>query len=108
MSPVRRTEVGLDHPFELSEEAEAAGQVALPEGVLSCPACGYAGLHVLTVEARQPPVGRDDGGAALEFLCAGGHRFRWEVTAHEGQVVASIEDVAEVPEEELPVEHIDL
>jgi hypothetical protein len=55
MSPLRRVEVGLTHVFQPSEEAQEAGQVPFPEGVLTCPACGCDSLRLLRVEVHQGP-----------------------------------------------------
>jgi len=122
MSPLRRVEVGLSHIFQPSEEAEEAGQVPFPEGVLTCPACGFEYLHLLRVEVHQgpgcgsrgvtvvgavphPPLpritdrGTGRGSAVVVWMgCESGHRFCWQLAFHKGQVFASIEDAVEVPE----------
>jgi hypothetical protein len=93
MSPLRRVEVGLAHVFQPGDAAEAQGQVPFPEGVLTCPACGFDSLHLLRVEVHQDP--RGDSAAALRMGCGGGHRFCWQLAVHEGLLVASLEDVVE-------------
>jgi hypothetical protein len=123
MSPLRRVEVGLAHVFQPGEEAEAQGQVPLPEGVLTCPACGFDHLHLLRVEVHQGPgsgsrrdvavaaavphpllsriTGRGTGpGSAVvaRMGCDGGHRLCRQLAFHKGQLFASVEDAVEVPE----------
>jgi hypothetical protein len=116
MSPLRPVEVGLAHVFQPSEEAEAQGQVPFPEGVLTCPACGFDSLHLLRVEVHQGPrrdvavagavphpllpgsTGRGTGRGPVVVVwmgCEGGHRFCWQLTFHEGQLLATIEDAVE-------------
>jgi hypothetical protein len=97
MSPLRRVEVGLSHVFRPSEEAEEAGQVPFPEGVLTCPVCGFDGLHLLRVGRHQDasPGGFPAGAAALRVGCGAGHRFCWQLTVHGGRLLASLEDVLE-------------
>ena len=92
MSPLRRVDVGLAYIFQPGEEAEAEGHVPFPEGVLICPACGFEYLHLLRVEVHQDPRGDS---AALRMGCGGGHRFCWQLAVHEGQLLASLEDVVE-------------
>jgi hypothetical protein len=118
MSPLRRVEVGLAHVFQPGEEAEEAGQVPFPEGVLTCAACGSDSLHLLRVEVHQgpgcgsrrdvtvaaavphPPLPRITGRGSAVVVgmgCESGHRFCWHLAFHKGQLFASVEDGAEVP-----------
>jgi hypothetical protein len=64
MSPLRLVEVGLTHVFQPSEEAQEAGQVPFPEGVLTCPACGCDSLRLVRVEVHQGP------GCGVPWGCA--------------------------------------
>ena len=67
-----------------------------PEGVLTCPACGFDSLHLLRVEVHQDPRGGAPGSAAaIRMGCGGGHRFCWQLAVHEGRLLASLEDVVE-------------
>ena len=101
MSPVRCVEVGLAHVFQPGEEAEEAGQVPFPEGVLICPACGFESLHLLRVDVHQDPLsgafpGRPAGPTtAIRVGCGGGHRFSWQLAVREGRLLASLADVVE-------------
>ena len=91
----------------------------LPEGVLTCPACGFEYLHLLRVEVHQGPRGITAVGAVPHPLlpritgrrtgrcsavvvwmgCESGHRFCWQLAFHKGQLFASVEDAVEVPEQ---------
>jgi hypothetical protein len=128
MRPLRRTEVGLSHPFRPSEEAEAEGQVPFPEGLLICSVCGFDYVHLLRAEVHQGPHGITIAGAVphpllppiterglgrgsavvVWMVCEDGHRFGWQLAFHKGQLFASIEDAVEVPEGSLLADDAEL